>query len=278
MLAAFYSAPTALMMMNLVWGRTGTQVPLDMIWQAILGVTDQYQRTHISDEYYFEVCAHLRALLGEHLTTASDRVRYTVVEGDDETTTVSGLEAGHIQEIHEFRFFLYRHWSLFDAMYHSPYIASKMPVWQAQGTVKLKELLAKMGVPLYQCNQNYTFMAPALKSHFRQEILKDSVKSEYNLQDPDVTYRSFFRYTSYKNAVGASDVVSAASALLEMFRSEDSSFSDVEGTVGNIESVAVGGVTRQMAFNEAYDCLSIHTEGVLKKGIQAALSIQRVSG
>ena len=27
---------------------------------------------------------------------------------------------------------------MFDAMYHSPYIASKMPVWSAEGNVRLK--------------------------------------------------------------------------------------------------------------------------------------------
>lgn len=49
-----------MMLMNLVWGRAGSNVPLDLVWQAILGVTDQYQRAHLSDEYYGEVCAHLR--------------------------------------------------------------------------------------------------------------------------------------------------------------------------------------------------------------------------
>lgn len=38
---------------------------------------------------------------------AADRVRYTVGEGDEQTV-VSGAEAGHIEEVPEFRFFLYR--------------------------------------------------------------------------------------------------------------------------------------------------------------------------
>ena len=49
-----------MMMMNLVWGRSGANVPLDLVWQAILGVTDQYQRAHITDEYYEELCHNLR--------------------------------------------------------------------------------------------------------------------------------------------------------------------------------------------------------------------------
>jgi cell division control protein 45 len=208
------------------------------------------------------------------LALAADRVRYTVGLGEEETA-VAGAEAGHIKEVSEFRFFLYRHWSIFDAMYHSPYIASKMPVWQAQGTTRLKELLAKMGIPLYQCEQSYAFMAPGLKEHFRQQITNESVKAEYNLQSPDVTYRSFFRYNGFKNPVGASDVVYATSALLEMFSSAPSS----SATADNADSTAAAGaegVERQAAFNEAYDCLSMQSEGLLKKGVQCALTLQRV--
>jgi cell division control protein 45 len=60
------------------------------------------------------------------------------VDNDGNATTVYGSESGHIKEGMEYRFFMYRHWSLFDAMLYSPYIASKMCVWQAQGTSKLQ--------------------------------------------------------------------------------------------------------------------------------------------
>jgi cell division control protein 45 len=278
-----FSPPTAMMMMNLVWGKMGSHVPLDAVWQAILGVTDQYQRSHINADEYDDMCEQLKILLGDHLTTASERIRYTARGEGEEEVVVSGFEAGQIQSVTEFRFFLYRHWSLFEAMYHSPYIASKIPVWQAQGTVKLKELLAKTGVPLYQCNQVYTSMAPLLRDHFRVQILKDDLKTEYNLQTPGITYNSFFRYNSFKNAVGASDVVYAATSLLEMFRSEDynSSESKEVNPDGSIAASveresAIGGVIRQVAFNEAYDCLGIHAKSLLEKGIASALAVQRI--
>lgn len=51
---------------------------------------------------------------------------------------VPGSENGYVEEASEYRFFLYRHWSLYDAMYHSPYVASKLGVWNPQGTVKLQ--------------------------------------------------------------------------------------------------------------------------------------------
>lgn len=100
--------------------------------------------------------------------------------------------------------------------------------------------------------------------------------------------QSFFRYNGFKNPVGASDVVYATSSLLEMFSSSSSSSaSGVDGgdTVGGVSTGGVRtrgvvskaeGVQRQAAFNKAYDCLSMQSESLLKEGVLAALSLQRV--
>lgn len=99
--------------------------------------------------------------------------------------------------------------------------------------------------------------------------------------------QSFFRYNGFKNPVGASDVVYATSSLLEMFSSSSSSTAsgadggetgDVSTSgarTGGVVSKAEG-VQRQAAFNKAYDCLSMQSESLLKEGVLAALSLQRV--
>ncbi len=46
-------------------------------------------------------------------------------------------EYGNITDDLEYRFFLHRHWSLLEAMQHSPYIAAKLSVWNAKGVSKL---------------------------------------------------------------------------------------------------------------------------------------------
>jgi hypothetical protein len=103
----------------------------------------------------------------------------------------------NIEEGKEYRFFLHRHWSLFDAMSHSPYIASKLRCWNAEGMNHLQELLAKMGVPLHQCNQKWDFITPSLRSHFHQQISSESTKAEFNLKAPDVLFDSFWRCDSF---------------------------------------------------------------------------------
>ena len=273
---AGYSFPTAMMIMNLVWGRNGSHVPLDLVWQAVLGTTDQYHRARIDHKTYESICEYLTVLLGEHLTSAADRARYVVAEGDNEVVA-QGAETGHIQEVREFRFFMYRHWSLFDSMYHSPYIASKMPIWQQQGTLKLQELLAKMGMPLDHCKrQSFNTIRADLRPHFKQQLLNDAVQAEYNLRNPDIVYQSFSRYNSFKNPVGASDVAFAATSLLEMCRSDDDGASNGDAAAAGA-AVPSSGISRQQAFNDAYDCLGAGTraEEMLRKGVAATLVLQR---
>ena len=57
---------------------------------------------------------------------------------EDDLMMVPGSENGYVEEASEYRFFLYRHWSLYDAMFHSPYVAAKLNVWNQQGTAKLQ--------------------------------------------------------------------------------------------------------------------------------------------
>jgi cell division control protein 45 len=45
----------------------------------------------------------------------------------------------------EFKFFLHRHWNLYDSMLHSSYVASRLGVWKTNGKKKLGTLLVEMG-------------------------------------------------------------------------------------------------------------------------------------
>jgi hypothetical protein len=50
---------------------------------------------------------------------------------------------------------LLRHWSLYEAMYYSNYVASKLEVWKTQGTAKLKvNILCQV---VFICTNNMKF-------------------------------------------------------------------------------------------------------------------------
>jgi len=60
----------------------------------------------------------------------------TINNSDNDLLTVSGAETGLVEETLDYRFYLYRHWSLYESMYHSSYIAAKLGVWSHVGMRK----------------------------------------------------------------------------------------------------------------------------------------------
>jgi cell division control protein 45 len=57
-------------------------------------------------------------------------------------------------------------------MLHSPYLSARLHIWSDAGRKRLNKLLAKMGVSLSQCKQNYTHMDMELKRGLRERLLK----------------------------------------------------------------------------------------------------------
>jgi cell division control protein 45 len=50
-----------------------------------------------------------------------------------------------IKYVDDYRFMLYRHWTLYDSMYHSPYVATRLGIWKETGRKKLQTMLARLG-------------------------------------------------------------------------------------------------------------------------------------
>ena len=57
--------------------------------------------------------------------------------------------------VEDFRFALLRHWSLYEAMLHSTYVAVRLQTWTDHGRRRLQELLARMGFLLAECCHDY---------------------------------------------------------------------------------------------------------------------------
>lgn len=64
---------------------------------------------------------------------------------DDDDYLPEKVDKMKIKFDEEFRFLLYRHWTLFDSMYHSSYIGPRMSVWNMHGKEQLQTFLAFMG-------------------------------------------------------------------------------------------------------------------------------------
>lgn len=186
-------------------------------------------------------------------------------------TTARDPEDTSIRLSPEPKFLLIRHWSLYDSMLHSPYLFSRLHTWNDSGLKRLHKLLAKMGVSLVQCKQNYTHMDMLLKKELRTKLLKYA--SLYNLDDMvpavDTDGRDragakdgwgFVRSWGWRATLSAQDVGVIIGAMLEVGKNSTilnddgriraSQTQDLEDDGGAAESQEWVG-----RFWEAYDAL-----------------------
>lgn len=119
-------------------------------------------------------------------------------------------------------------------MLHSPYLASKLHLWTDAGRRRLHKLLAKMGVSLAQCKQNYTHMDMDLKKDLRRKLLAFApIYGLDSLVPPPSTGRGgdsegwgFVRCWGWKACLSAADCAVVLGAVLEVGSNTPSSASN----------------------------------------------------
>lgn len=178
------------------------------------------------------------------------------------------------------RFLLIRHWSLYESMLHSPYLASRLHVWTENGRKRLHKLLAKMGVSLSQCRQNYTHMDMELKRVLRQRLLKYTPMYGLDgLVPPDAPGHArfregwgFVRCWGWKACLSATDVGVIVGAILEVGPQEAGIPMDtktaarLKNTSNSSDGGDHGGSSRSdlssllPRFWSAYDTLTLNSE------------------
>ncbi|KAI9488804.1 CDC45 family [Zychaea mexicana] len=169
----------------------------DLLWLAIIGITSQYIFERIDTDKYLKYISVLN----------DDVARFNLILGEGATRTGDSS----IQTEDDFRFMLFRHWSLQDSMYHSGYVASKLGLWKEFGRRRLLNMFAKMGFSIQQCEQVYTHMDMDLKTILRTKI--ETVAPLYGLTD--ICFPSFARTFGWKQRFSASDAVYSLVTLLE---------------------------------------------------------------
>ncbi|KAJ5983237.1 hypothetical protein N7481_005336 [Penicillium waksmanii] len=176
------------------------------------------------------------------------------------------------------RFLLVRHWSLYESMLHSPYLAPRLHVWTENGRKRLHKLLAKMGISLTQCHQYYTHMDMELKRVLRGRLLKYApmygldglVPAEPTGHASSREGWGFVRCWGWKACLSATDVGVIIGAMLEVGPHETSASWDAKRLPrarGSNDDVENGGGTGESdlasllpRFWSAYDALSLTSE------------------
>nr|POE62927.1 cell division control protein 45 like [Quercus suber] len=206
----------------------------DLLWLAIVGITS------VEMSPYSQQPSHAQATSKRIL----DRAEQLQEVLRDEVRRLNPIPEADLQRHHntadiiptharsptdtsirlspEPRFLLIRHWSLYDSMLHSSYLATRLHVWSDSGRKRLHKLLAKMGISLQEAGKGYIHMDMDLKRSLRQQILKFA--EQYNLAGvaPGDDGRSgkqgwgFVRSWGWKATLSAADVAITVDAILEV--------------------------------------------------------------
>mmetsp|Transcript_17462 Transcript_17462/g.26410 ORF Transcript_17462/g.26410 Transcript_17462/m.26410 type:complete len:880 (-) Transcript_17462:67-2706(-) len=304
----FHSSPVAFMAYTLLADQLRHHTIGDLLWLACIGVTDALLHNRLDLNGYIKLAMELQTKVDKVYPDLSgedrlqERMANTMYAEDlylnnsnnnGPMTQVTFSDNGRVMsQRDEFRFFLLRHTSLWDAMVLSPDLNTKMELWTSSGIRRLKEMLAKMGLPLDQCQQPFAFMKPNLKRRLKLVMMEH--EEEFGLEN--LKYTAFVRVSGYKSLISASDMSLAVTALLEC----DTHNSDKPNNAIVASSHALSHEEEEeqallSSFNVAYDALNSNgssaTEGTdlstlvnggnitsntgLGAGVRLAISVQR---
>ncbi|KAI8057935.1 CDC45 family [Syncephalis plumigaleata] len=215
----------------------------ELLWLSIIGITsmfvhDQCERlkfesvmSTMRDEVaHFEAKERedeipMKRLLNETAEEAKKRIELIAAERRAIAADLNALTNAAAVP-YTFRLMLYRHWSFYDALYHSRYVATSLGIWSERGRTKLLNLLAKIGLSKRQANELHSELDPTLRRKMRQHLKE--VAAFYRLES--LQFPSFVRVIGYNGCISASDAVYSITALLKSDRATVGRLIDVEET------------------------------------------------
>ncbi|XP_060026610.1 cell division control protein 45 homolog isoform X3 [Lagenorhynchus albirostris] len=168
----YHGTSSAMVMFDLAWMMSKDLS--DMLWWAIVGLTDQWVQDKITQmKYVTDV-----GILQRHVSRHNHR-------HEDEEHALS-VDCMRISFEYDLRLALYQHWSLHDSLCNTCYTAARFKLWSLHGQKRLQEFLADVGLPLKQVKQKFQSMDVSLKENLREMIEESANKFGGNL---DKLYR-----------------------------------------------------------------------------------------
>lgn len=173
------------------------------LWWGIVGMTDQWVSKKILERQYTENV--WKFSLHDH----SMRLQARQEHSNHEVLRVEFTDDMYLP--------LYRHWTIQESLLHSLPITSSIKVWTNQGSKKIKELIALMGLPLSQSNEQYHYMEQKYKDDFMK--LLDEKAPAFGIKNLKMI--SFAAQKGYGFKYTATDVAVAVNAILELSGRKD---------------------------------------------------------
>lgn len=258
-MGCFHGRPSGCLMFDIA--HTLHKNTNELLWLAGVALTDQFVHERLSKERYDSTQSELEgfvALAGNFESSTS----VTLKDG----TRVRAPDVSRIIFDEEPRLMLLREWSLYEAMMCSFYVAPKLKTWGDSGLKTMKLLIAKMGISLAECQQQYQYMKNETRKGLKQMLEK--VGKDAGLGD--LYFRNLYRFHGYNDQVSAADVVYGVTALLEASTTDmkkdwtDNFCTALEALSPDKWDHLRAGM--QLAIKVQRACMSIGSAAIVKKG------------
>lgn len=196
-----------------------------LLWMAIVGLTDQLLSEYMpSNVYDAQISVYRQELIrlngtdtaaakkGSGLSHQIDDLISPEKHSSAKDEHAYSAGDNSIKFGQELKFTLLRHWSLYEAMYHSVFVSSKLGLWRDKGRRKLMNLLVKMGLPHKEIFQLYSQMSVSHRRAVKDRLVR--IAPKYNMGR--IAFRSFWKHYGYKGTLSASDMVYSLSTILQL--------------------------------------------------------------
>ncbi|XP_006135008.2 cell division control protein 45 homolog [Pelodiscus sinensis] len=199
----YHGTSSAMVMFDLAW--IMSKDLNDMLWWAIVGLTDQWVQDKITQMKYVTDIGTLQ----RHVSRHNHR-------NEDDENSLS-IDCMRIAFEYDLRLALYQHWSLYESVCNTCYTSASFKLWSVQGHKRLQEFFADMGLPLKQVKQKFNSMDIALKENLH-EMIEESA-SKFGMKNLRV--QTFSIHFGFKNKFLASDIVYATASLMENIEKDE---------------------------------------------------------
>eukprot|EP00397_Hematodinium_sp_SG-2012_P008701 GEMP01008768.1.p1 GENE.GEMP01008768.1~~GEMP01008768.1.p1 ORF type:complete len:613 (+),score=103.44 GEMP01008768.1:85-1923(+) len=181
---------------------------------------------------------------------------------------------------------LFRHWSLWEALFHSNYVYGSLQLYRDRGVNNLKEFLALCGIVPQEYNNHFMRMNWSVRKNliesfqqYMHEFQLDNITSmQFNRQYPDVPKNAPQNTPTTLSYLGASECALMLESLLD---------NDVESTT--LEAIRVSGKNPDALqvrewlhkgivnnFYRAYDASMFRNYTLLSESLHNAIKIQEL--
>ena len=175
-----------------------------LLWYWILGETDNYTSFRVSQKVYEMNTKHLESEV-IRMNVHSKSGRSNFFSQNNKNRKARGIYREKCLNL-----FMLEHWNLHDALLNSNCSIPKLKTWNDNGKFKLKQMVARMGIPLTEATQKYMHLNPKHKNDIvnkMQYINKDDSQL-------DISISTFIRIIDSKHQYSSLDMCEIINYIL----------------------------------------------------------------